>query len=530
MKQPFNTRVLVIDDEESIRNSFREILVPQRRDYSGLREASATLFGEESPRPAGSETFQVTLDEAETGSRGVESVREAVEANRPYAVIFVDIRMPGWDGLDTVQHIREHDTRAEIIFITAYSDYSIEEVVSKAGANVGYHTKPFAPEEIRQLATKAIYEWNKTRGLEDLIHVISDLQATEAELDLLLNNILHQVAELVRSGSALLAVRNGEQYSKLIGIGSLADDQVAIRHLESLPTIHVDEVYQGEDYIYFPMDRYGVFALFERDAGPLRNDRIYMVQLFLEQATQAIRNAELQEELLRHERLSAMGKGVSVVAHDLRNPLGNIMSLVELIEADYGADESLGSYLSLIRRSAESANSIVNDILDFTRDTRVTGTPVAMSDVLSRVAKDTEELSTKSGVRVAFPRNDAAFVLVADESKLQRIVGNLVRNAVEAISEHCEDAATHHVEVRARADGSDAIIEVVDDGPGIPAALSGQIFVPFSTGGSQQGTGLGLPIVKQFVEAHEGTIDYQTSSEGTRFIVRLPERVQRVGA
>lgn len=526
MKQPFNTRILVIDDEESIRNSFREILVPRRRDYSELREASAELFGDDTPRPAGSETFQAELHEAESGARGLDLVKEAVEEDRPYAVIFVDMRMPGWNGLETVQRIREHDSRAEVIFITAYSDYSIEDVVSKAGANVGYLTKPFAPEEIRQLSTKAIYEWNKTRGLEDLIHVISDLRATKAELDLLLHNILQQVADLVGSSSALLAVRNGDNYSKLIGIGTLADDESALRQLEGLTAVHTDQIHQGEDYIYFPMDRYGVFALFESDAGPLRKDRIYMVQLFIEQATQAIRNAELQEELLRHERLSAMGKGVSVVAHDLRSPLGNIVSLLELIEADYGADENLRSYLSMIRSSAESAGSIVNDILDFTRDTRVIGTPVSMGDILSRVDRDIRETATDSGVAVSYSDSETSLVLVADESKLQRVISNLVRNALEAIAEHCAAPTEHHVEVHARADGSDAVIEVVDDGPGLPAQLSGQLFVPFATGGARGTTGLGLPIVKQFVEAHEGTVDYRSSGEGTRFIIRLPERVQ----
>ncbi|MFW5729754.1 MAG: response regulator, partial [Spirochaetota bacterium] len=412
MNQPFNTRILVIDDEEAVRNSFREILVPTRRDYSALEAASNTLFGESRSAGMGSQTFQFQLDEADGGAAGVDMVRAAVEEGRPYASIFVDIRMPGWDGLETVRHIREHDTRAEIIFITAYSDYSIEEVVGRAGANVGYHTKPFAPEEIRQLATKSVYEWNKTRGLENLIHVISDLRATDAKLDLLLHNILHQVSDLVGSTSALLAVRDRERYKKLIGIGVLSDDAAALEHLETLPMVQVNEVYQSDDFIYFPMDRYGVFALFESDKGPLRNDRIYMVQLFLEQATQAIRNAELQEELLRKERLSAMGQGVSVVAHDLRNPLGSILSLVDLIEMEGRLSEEALPYLSMIRSSAESATTIVNDILDFTRAGRATGKPTVVSRILDRVESDVGEFVEGTNVEVRV-RTLGDFTLVA---------------------------------------------------------------------------------------------------------------------
>lgn len=530
MNQPFNTRILVIDDEESVRNSFREILIPVRRDYSALEAASNTLFGENGPRRMGSQTFQFDLDEADSGSAGVDMVRAAVEEGRPYASIFVDIRMPGWDGLETVRHIRQHDARAEIIFITAYSDYSIEEVVGQAGANVGYHTKPFAPEEIRQLATKTVYEWNKTRGLENLIHVISDLRATDAELDLLLHNILHQVSDLVGSTSALLAVRDGERYKKLIGIGVLSDDDAALSHLETLPMVQVNEVYQSEDFIYFPMDRYGVFALFESDSGPLRNDRIYMVQLFLEQATQAIRNAELQEELLRNERLSAMGKGVSVVAHDLRNPLGSILSLVELIELEGTGSEQVASYLSMIRRAAESAITIVRDILDFTRDSKVTGTPTIASQILEQVETDVDEFvsGTNVQVRVHIPED---FVFVADASKIRRSLVNLVRNAVEAIAKDGAPAegGAHTVELTARAEGEEAFFEVTDNGPGIPSAVHQQLYVPFATGGKKGGTGLGLPIVKQFVEAHDGTIECDTSSKGTRFLIRLPGRAKGRG-
>lgn len=528
MNTAFNTRVLVIDDEEAVRNSFREILVPTRRDFSALEAASSSLFGEETrPKPS-NELFRFHLDEADTGARGVELVSAAAAEGRPYAVIFVDMRMPGWDGLDTVRHIRKYDKRAEIIFITAYSDYSIEEVVAKAGANVGYHTKPFSPEEIRQLATKGVYEWNKTCGLENLIHVMSDLRTTEAELDLLLNNILHQVADLVGSRSALLAVREGERYSKLIGIGALADDETALKNLESLPAVQGDSVYQSEDFIYFPLDRYGVFALFESDAAPLRNDRIYMVQLFLEQATQAIHNAELQEELIRSEKLSAMGKGVSVVAHDLRNPLGNILSLVSLIETESGEDaESKGQiheYLSLIRHSAENATDIVNDILDFTRDTKVQGSPVPVDQILERVDRDVRQAAEDRGVQVRIEYPDAGFVVQADASKMERVLLNLTRNAVEAMAG--TDADANEVTITAHTDGADAIFHVDDTGPGIPQDVQDHLFVPFATVGKRGGTGLGLPIAKQFVQAHNGTINMSTSEEGTRFTIRLPDRVR----
>ena len=77
-----------------------------------------------------------------------------------------------------------------------------------------------------------------------------------------------------------------------------------------------------------------------------------------------------------------------------------------------------------------------------------------------------------------------------------------------------------------RRSGADAIFHVDDNGPGIPQDVQDHLFVPFATVGKRGGTGLGLPIVKQFVQAHNGTINMSTSEEGTRFTIRLPDRVR----
>lgn len=525
MKEPLNTRVLVIDDEEAIRDSFREILVPTRRDYRSLDEASDALFGASEPSRRGSELFDFRLDEAADGAAGLERVREAVAAGRPYAAIFVDMRMPGADGLETVQRIREIDSRAEIIFITAYSDHAIEEVVDRAGANVGYHTKPFAPEEIRQLATKAVYEWNKTRNLESLITIISDLRATHPQLDLLLNNVLHQVAELVGSGSALIAFRGEEnRYRKFIGIGRLAEESVAREYLGTLPTVPEGEVFQSDESIYFPMHKYGVVALFENSEKGLNADRVYMVRLFLQQAAQALDNAELQEELIRSEKLSAVGQGISMVAHDLRSPLGNIISLVELIRMSTDEPEEIPRYLDLIRQSAENAAGIVSDILDFTRNTDIEKQWVLVEQLISRVVTDAERQDSEGRVEVETePAGDLE--AYCDFSKMQRVLSNLVRNAAEAMTK--ADVAEPRVRIAAERRDDGVHVLVSDNGPGLPEEIRDRLFVPFVTRGKNAGTGLGLAIVKRFVDAHGGTVDVDTGPGGTTFDIGIPARRAR---
>ena len=235
MEQHFNTRVLVIDDDENVRNSFRGILSPPDSGLNAtfeLEKISSALFDEDKPpslipSKRSSATFNFEYDEAANGRQGYEMVGKSIEEKRPYAAIFVDMRMPGWDGLETVQHLREIDTRAEIIFVTAYSDHSIEEIVTAVGTNISYHCKPFSAEEIEQIATKAVYEWNKTRSLEELIMSISRLRGQHWEMDALLENILQQVSYLLGTHSALIAMKKNAHYEKILAIGNLCDEKIS---------------------------------------------------------------------------------------------------------------------------------------------------------------------------------------------------------------------------------------------------------------------------------------------------------------
>lgn len=148
-----NARVLVIDDEEAVRDSFRVALKRAPRDDERVRAAASVLFDEPpsahpaNPQQTSGVSFE--LDVAEDGARGVEAVRAATLAGRPYAVVFCDIRMPGIDGIETVTQLRAIDRRAEVVFITAYSDHGIETITERAGADVGYFVSPSSVSECR---------------------------------------------------------------------------------------------------------------------------------------------------------------------------------------------------------------------------------------------------------------------------------------------------------------------------------------------------------------------------------------------
>src|SRR5258708_35079329 len=124
-----NIRIWVSDDQESIHDDYRKIVGPRRVTTADLDAAVAELFDEE-PAPDNAMGFE--LDSAFQGEDGYRMVQQALDEGRPYAMAFVDIRMPpGWDGIETVQRTWEIDTEILIVLCSAYSDYSWGQMVEK---------------------------------------------------------------------------------------------------------------------------------------------------------------------------------------------------------------------------------------------------------------------------------------------------------------------------------------------------------------------------------------------------------------
>src|SRR5258705_11937946 len=266
------------------------------------------------------------------------------------------MRMPGWDGMETAEQIRKYDNKAEIIFVTAFSDRSIDDIIARAGQNVGYHCKPYASEEITQLATKAVTDYNKLRNLEKLIEAISSISLEEHHLTSLLRNILDQLTSYVVTDMALLGKLHDDfVYEKIFSIGSIEEkinlDEL-INRLKVAPPSD-EEVRHIDDAEFARLDNYTIFAALKKDQK-LKTEKIYLLKLFVLNAAKAIHNAELKEKLLQKEKLSAVGKAVSMMMHDLRSPIKNIKACTTLMREEYPKSE----LLDMIDECGEQASEI----------------------------------------------------------------------------------------------------------------------------------------------------------------------------
>ncbi len=169
-------RILVIDDNASIHEDYRKILAGQ--EAGKMSAAEAALFGEQRPAV---ERPSFDVDSAMQGRDGVERARQALAEGRPYSVAFVDMRMPpGWDGLETIEHLWAIDPEIQVVVCSAYTDYDWLELLSRLGHSdkLIVVKKPFEPIEILQCASALSRKWANARALkqhvESLELVVTD--------------------------------------------------------------------------------------------------------------------------------------------------------------------------------------------------------------------------------------------------------------------------------------------------------------------------------------------------------------------
>jgi nitrogen-specific signal transduction histidine kinase/CheY-like chemotaxis protein len=523
MNDTANTSVLVIDDEEMVRDNIEEILTPHKiSDESQMVDFAASILFDTpmqpviAPRTTNIPNFIV--HKASNGMEGLELVKKAVANGKPYAVIFLDMRMPGWDGMQTAEQIRRYDTKAEIIFVTAFSDRSIDDIISRAGQNVGYHCKPYASEEITQLATKAVTDYNKLRNLERLIEAISSISIEEDHLNSLLRNILDQLVTYVETDTALLGKLHDDYlYEKIFSIGPIEERinvEEVISRIKSAD-IGDGEVTQFDDMILARLDNYSIFAALKKDQK-LKTEKLYLLQLFVLNAAKAIHNAELREKLLQKEKLSAVGKAVSMMMHDLRSPIKNIKACTSLMREEFPENE----ILDMIDQCGEQASEIFEDFLDFIKETPVKKLPVNLTKIIDEGIKLAEHSDADGKVSI-YKELPAELSITGDESKLKRSVMNLVNNAIEALLDH--KIANPRVDISAKKENGldNVVITIRDNGPGISDDIIKTLFDPFVTRKKANGTGLGLAIVKQYIISHGGDIKVE-NNHGAVFIIRLP--------
>jgi signal transduction histidine kinase len=232
---------------------------------------------------------------------------------------------------------------------------------------------------------------------------------------------------------------------------------------------------------------------------------------------------QLHERERLRDRLVAIGELAAVFAHEVKNPLAGIEVMAGHLRRKMGDAPEAHKVLTDIIGEAKMANAIVQEVLDFVRPIRLQVEPTLLHDAVQAAVQHADAKGRRGTIVVETRVPPTLPPLPADKHQLTQVLTNLIVNAYEALDGSGTVTVTaSETRLQDGGGGRDAIlVEVADDGPGIPPDAREKVFEVFFTT-KPKGSGLGLAIVKRIVDAHDGRLDLQTSPDGTRVRVTLP--------
>ncbi len=536
-----NRRILIVDDTASIHNDFREILCPDNSGETAANALEAVLFDEDQSDPM---SFQ--LDSAYQGQDALEMVQQALADNRPYALAFVDVRMPpGWDGIETIARIWKADPELQVVVCTAYADYSWEEMRARVGQpdNLLVLKKPFDNIEVRQMAHALTKKW---------------MLNFQARL---------QIAELAQANESL--ARSEERFSKAFHESPLPS---AIQHLPDQRFVDVNQRLaeiagcQRQEMIgRTPAE----LSLWERPAlvvpwyedllrqklvrdqkASLRNREGVLLEMLVSLSpislggqphvlllAQDISERTLLERQLRQaQKMEAIGQLAAGVAHDFNNILTVVQGHAGLMQQGLAPDSPQKESLDQITGATARAATLIRQLLMFSRKQVMQFRHLDLNDILHNAIIMLERLVGEH-VQIHFHPQNPIPAIHADCSMVEQIAMNLAVNARDAMPDGGQVSIATSLQTIHRAptpmdpeprDGDYVCLTFSDSGVGMDTQVLTRIFEPFfTTKPVGKGTGLGLSTVFGIVRQHKAWLEVDSKpNHGTTFRVYFPASLQ----
>ncbi|MFH2005802.1 MAG: response regulator [bacterium] len=489
---PDALRVLIVDDEPSIREGSMRI----------LKRIGLTV---------------------ETAGNGQEALDRLAEQRA--AIVLLDMKMPGMDGMEVLQRIRELDDKILVIVITGYATLETAVEAMKLGA-YDFIPKPFEPAALRIVVNRASERIRLVRDAElhaeERRRTLADLDTEKSRIRTILESL--PSGTLVTNAKGQVALMNaafrrhfalprdrapGEMIDAYITDAGLCE---LVLRISRGQVIDFDDVPAYE--FQAPNDRYLVAR-----AQPVMGER--------HECLGAVVSIDDITAMKVFDRLKS--EFVAKVSHELRSPLSTIHEQLAVVLGTMGEVAPDGDQRILARAKEKTHGliSLIGDLLDLSRieegslcrDPR----PVRLDELLGSIVSflGAKAKSRQQSLTLELP--DAPLPEIeADPLALESIFGNLITNALH----YSPESATIRVQVDVT--GINARVKVIDDGFGIEARHLEHIFDRFYRVKNEQtrfitGTGLGLPIVKELVSALGGLIEVESEpGKGSTFTVLLP--------
>jgi signal transduction histidine kinase len=222
-----------------------------------------------------------------------------------------------------------------------------------------------------------------------------------------------------------------------------------------------------------------------------------------------------REDLIRHERISTIGRLSTSIIHDLRNPLAAIYGGSEMLVDSKLSGPQVERLANNIYNASRQVQSLLQELADVTHGRGHPRELCRLREIVSAAYEPLAAGADSSGVHVRIDIGEEV-ELPLDRSPMERVFQNLIGNAIEAMPNGGK------VSIWAEQKNGDVLVGVEDTGPGVPASIADKLFQPFVTEGKKNGIGLGLALSRKTVLAHGGDLWSEAVSRGARFVVRLP--------
>lgn len=557
-------RILVIDDNSAIHDDFDKILRGSSSGERDLAAAERALFGPSTPDP---HATRFVVDHALQGREGFDRAREAQAAGRPYAVIFVDVRMPpGWDGIETISHLWQHDPTIQVVVCTAYSDHSWAEIVRRLGSSDAFVIlkKPFDPIEVLQLTHALARKWDLARQVRGRLEALDgEVRSRAAELEAanirLVAEFAHKerIEHELRSSEARFAsafaaspipmMMLAEPDGQIVDVNP-AFETLSGRHRPELVgrTLAESGMFRSvqqlanecRQVVAGAMVRQQAHDLQSRPAGE-RNTLVSIASIGLPAQPHLLLVVEdvtertaMQKELLHATKMEVVGQLAAGVAHDFNNILAVIQGHASLASSTDGLRQEVIDSLSEILSASQRATALTRQLLAFSRKQVIQRRAIDVNATLHGVEKMMRRL-VGDHIKIEWMLGDRLPRVFADAGCLEQILINLAVNARDAMpgggtirivtDRHTADV-TESNQHRDRRPGEYVRVGVLDSGHGIAPEIEDRVFEPFfTTKEVGKGTGLGLATVYGILRQHGGWIDFQSEvGRGTAFEFCLP--------
>lgn len=467
-------RILIVDDSPAIHDDITKILVTEDAGKEELNALEADFFGDDIAVKSPADSMVFVLDSAFQGEEGVSMVSVAKLDAKPYTIAIVDARMPpGINGIDAIEQMQAIDPDLQIVFCTAYSDYSWDEIRSRVGQNdqLIVLKKPFDSIELIQLSHVLASKWSLSREVKQQIYQLQTLISDRTvALDLANGELRQRVDELERMEIELRTAQ------KMEAVGQLAS---GIAHEINTPVQYVG------DGVYFLHSAFESFAA--------------LFPLYRE-------SCEMLSKVPGHELLLTKVNTAQEQA-DLPFLLENVPSAFERVF------DGIDRVATIVKAMKDYAHPGVmeKDYADLNEAIR--NTLIVAKGEYKHVAEAEVEFGELPQV-------------VCHIGDFNQALLNLVVNAAHAIEKRMESIPGEgRIHIDTRVVGDLVQIKISDNGSGIPDEIQQRIFEPFfTTKEVGKGTGQGLAMVySTVVEKHGGELIVDSKvGEGTCFTIRLP--------